>query len=185
MSFKKCVFIIIQVVAVLQLNDSVAQDTQFVNQDFPVPDSLITIQLKIKPLTRRYTERDYAAIMLSHEYLKGVFGPNSPWPLLTLTLEEHRSNVEAREMEFLQRSSFTYTVLNTDESQVIGCVYIYPTIKKPYDAQITLWTSQSAFNQGLDQVLFDTVKEWVRTKWPFTKVAYPGREISWPDWISK
>jgi len=30
--------------------------------------------------------------------------------------------------------------------------------------------------------LFDSVIEWIDTKWPFNKVAYPGREIDWEEW---
>jgi len=37
-------------------------------------------------------------------------------------------------------------------------------------------------DQGFDAILFNTIKEWVDNEWPFKKVAYPGREISWEEW---
>ena len=45
-----------------------------------------------------------------------------------------------------------------------------------------LWVRQSEVPKGLDKHLFNTVKEWIDTKWPFNKVAYPGREIDWDEW---
>jgi hypothetical protein len=37
-------------------------------------------------------------------------------------------------------------------------------------------------DKGLDAILFNSVKEWIEKDWPFKKVAYPGREISWENW---
>ena len=45
-----------------------------------------------------------------------------------------------------------------------------------------MWVRTSVVDQGLDAILFNTIKEWVAKDWPFEKVAYPGREISWEDW---
>lgn len=28
----------------------------------------------------------------------------------------------------------------------------------------------------------DRAIKWISEKWPFKKVAYPGREISWDEW---
>ena len=80
------------------------------------------------------------------------------------------------------RRSFAYTVMNLSESQCLGCVYINPTRKKGYDAEVCLWVRKSEFGKGLDPVLFKAVKEWVARKWPFKKVAYPGRDIDWKKW---
>jgi hypothetical protein len=34
----------------------------------------------------------------------------------------------------------------------------------------------------MDSHLFDNVKNWINTKWPFKNVAYPGRVIYWNKW---
>jgi hypothetical protein len=55
---------------------------------------------------------------------------------------------------------------------------------KDYDARITMWVRASVVNNGLDTILFDSVKKWISKDWPFRKVAYPGREINWTEWKS-
>jgi hypothetical protein len=57
----------------------------------------------------------------------------------------------------------------------LGCVYIFPTDKPDYEAEVYMWVRKSAYDEGLDPVLFETVKKWIEEKWPFKKVAYPGR----------
>jgi hypothetical protein len=47
---------------------------------------------------------------------------------------------------------------------------------------VYLWVRQSELDNGLDNILFETVKDWVKREWPFGKVAYPGREIDWDTW---
>ena len=47
-----------------------------------------------------------------------------------------------------------------------------------------MWVRESEIANGLDSILFSTVKKWVSEDWPFKKVAYPGREIKWEDWKS-
>jgi hypothetical protein len=34
----------------------------------------------------------------------------------------------------------------------------------------------------LDKELYQTVLRWLSEKWPFSKVAFPGRCVSWDDW---
>ncbi len=89
------------------------------------------------------------------------------------------------EIEFETRSSFAYTVMNLDESECLGCVYIYPTEKPGFDAKVYVWVRKSEFDKGLDSILFNTVKQWVAREWPFKNVAYPGREIDWATWGPK
>ena len=82
------------------------------------------------------------------------------------------------------RSSFAYTVVSLDENQVVGCLYINSTTKGDYDARVHMWVRTSVLNNGLDTILFDSVKQWILKDWPFKNVAYPGREINWNEWDS-
>jgi len=54
--------------------------------------------------------------------------------------------------------------------------------KEDFDAEVYMWVRKSAFDEGLDPVLYKSVRKWISEKWPFKKVAYPGREISWDEW---
>ena len=75
-----------------------------------------------------------------------------------------------------------YTVVTPDESRVVGCVYIYPTRKRGFDAEVYLWARQSELAAGLEQRLHTTVKEWIARDWPLRAVAFPGRDIGWEAW---
>jgi hypothetical protein len=146
-----------------------------VPSDFPVPDGLVTRDLILRPLTVHDVVKDYDAVMTSIAHLRGVFGPDSAWPSPDLTLEQDLIDLGWHQKEFQQRSSFAYTVMTPDESRCLGCVYIYPSADQELDAVVYLWVRASAFDQGLDPILYEAVRGWVAGAWPFTRVAYPGR----------
>ncbi len=158
-----------------------SQTNPFVPSDFEIPDTLENQHFRIRMLTVNDVVKDYDAVMTSIDHLQNIF-PLWNWPSRDLTLEQDLIDLGWHQKEFQRRSSFTYTVVSLDESQVIGCLYIYPTDKRDYDAMITMWVRASVLEKGLDTILFDTVKKWIANEWPFKNVAYPGREISWDDW---
>lgn len=153
----------------------------FVPQDFQVPETLETNLFRLRTLTVHDVVKDYDAVMTSVDHLQGS-GSHGDWPQ-GLTFEQDLIDLGWHQKEFQRRSSFTYTVMSLDESRCLGCVYIYPPTQGDFEAEVYLWVRQSEVGKGLDEVLFNTVKKWIEGKWPFAKVAYPGREISWSDWM--
>ena len=149
----------------------------FVPDTFRVPTALITQQFVLKPLKEIHAELDYRAVMSSVEHLTGVIGRND-WPG-DLTLEEDRYALAGHEWEFENRTGFVYTVMNRAESEVIGCVYIYPSRLDDFDSEIVLWVTEKEFKLGMDEILFNTVLEWIDQEWPFEHIIFPGREIKW------
>ena len=147
-----------------------------------MPATLETRQFRLRMLTVNDVVKDYDAVVTSAEHLRGVFGPQSAWPADDLTLEQDLIDLGWHQKEFQIRRSFAYTVMNRSEATCLGCVYIYPTSKREYDAEVYLWVRKSEFDKGLDRVLFKTVMQWIESKWPFKSVAYPGREIEWTAW---
>ena len=152
-----------------------------VAEDFDVPETLQTERMRLRPLTINDAVKDYAAVMSSEERLRTVFDPGGEWPS-GLTLEQNIIELGWHQTEFQLRTSFAYTVVSLDESEVLGCVYIYPTRKPGYDAEITLWVRQSRVEEGLDEHLFNTVESWIEDNWPLQNPAYPGRRIAFEDW---
>jgi hypothetical protein len=65
-------------------------------------------------------------------------------------------------------------VVSLDEARALGCVYIYPTRKQGYDAEVYLWARQSELASGLEAELTTAVRSWLRAKWPFENAAFPG-----------
>ena len=153
---------------------------QFVEQDFQVPEKLETGQFRLRMLTIHDLVKDYDAVMSSVDELLDLW-PGSGWPE-GLTLEEDLIDLGWHQREFMFRRSFTYTVVSLDESKVLGCVYIYPTHKQGYDAQVYLWARETKMGTGLDAALYDTVKDWLKRVWPFSNPGLPGRDIDWDTW---
>lgn len=149
--------------------------TSFVPKDFQVPEKLETDTFRLRVLTVNDVVKDYDAVMTSIDHLQGVFGKNSKWPSRELTLEQDLIDLGWHQKEFQQKTSFTYTVMNLDESQCLGCVYILPSQKEEVDAEVYLWVRKSEFEKGLDPIFFAAVRNWITTVWPFKEVLYPGR----------
>lgn len=158
-----------------------AQQSPFVPHDFKIPDTLENEHLRIRMLTVNDVVKDYDAVMTSIAHLQEMY-PNSSWPSEDLSFEQDLIDLGWHQKEFQMRKSFAYTVVSPDESQVLGCLYINPTSRGDYDADITMWVRASVVSQGLDLILFTTVKEWISEDWPFKNPAYPGRDISWENW---
>ena len=72
--------------------------------------------------------------------------------------------------------------MNLDESRLLGCVYVDPPTKRGYDAEVTWWVRSSELASGLDDDLGETVRTWIANAWPFSQVAYPGRDITWSEY---
>jgi hypothetical protein len=164
------------------MSGSSKQPQPFVPTDFDVPEKLETPEFRIRPLTVNDVVKDYDAVMTSVEHLKTVW-PGSKWPD-GLTLEQDLIDLGWHQKEFQSRRSFAYTVVTLSESQVIGCVYIDPTRRAGFDAEVFLWVRRSELAGGLDAKLYETVQHWLQADWPFKKVAFPGRSIDWPAWRS-
>ncbi|MBS3752399.1 MAG: hypothetical protein KGY46_03300 [Anaerolineales bacterium] len=146
----------------------------FVPGDFHIPEELETERFRLRMLSVEDVEKDYEAVVESRELLQSMFGGN--WPREGFTLEENLADLQRHQQEFLSREAFAYTVVSLDESRVLGCVYIKPAQRPEVDAVVRMWVRQSEFDRGLDPVLFQVVKDWLDSAWPFTTVAFPGRD---------
>jgi len=157
---------------------------KIVPPDFSVPKELRTDKLLLRMLTMNDVVKDYDAVMTSIEHLQRTqpFGPEHKWPTKELTLEQDLIDLGWHQKEFQKKSSFAYTVMNLDESMCLGCLYIYPSSSKTYDAEIMMWVRQSEVENGLDEHLFSAVKDWINKKWPLDNPGYPGREVDWNTW---
>lgn len=98
----------------------------------------------------------------------GMVGWDWPTPM---TLEENLADMEMHAREFVERKSFTYSVLDGDE--VIGCVYIYPTDDSDHDAHVRSWVTAS--RAGMDATVWREVSEWLERRWPFSSFSYAPR----------
>ena len=155
---------------------------QFVPTEFVIPSELSTADFTLRMLSVDDVEKDFEAVISSVTRLSKVW-PDSGWPA-GLTLKQNLIDLGWHEKEFQNRSSFAYTMVAPDESQVLGCVYLYPTEKAGHDTEVFLWVRESEVANDLDEALFEAVQHWLASDWPFENPAYPGRAISWARWDS-
>ena len=154
--------------------------TLFVSRDFHVPAKLETAEFRLRMLSIHDVVKDFDAVITSVDHLRTIW-PGGTWPE-GLTLEQNLIDLGWHQKEFQTRRSSAYTVVSLSEEIVKGCVYIEPTRKTGYDAEIYLWARQSELDDGLEDRLYDAVRRWVGKEWPFERVAFPGRGVDWDAW---
>ena len=181
MNIRECLSATVLLVLIGLSNVALAQSpTPFVPEDFHVPETLETPEFRLRMLSVGDVVKDYDAVMTSAGHVSEVW-PGSTWPT-GLTLEQNLIDLGWHQKEFQRRNSFAFTVVSPSEDRVLGCVYIDPTRKKGYDAEIYLWARQSELANGLDARLYETVEKWVAKEWPFKRPGFPGRSIKWESW---
>ena len=159
----------------MALNGMAASSYPFVPTEFNIPSTLETKNYRLRMLTVHDLVKDFDAVISSSVKLREVW-PASDWPL-GLTLEENLVDLGWHQREFTTRRSFAFTVVTLDETRVLGCVYINPTRKKNYDAEIYLWTrTAEKETDPTDEQLLTTVENWVALEWPFVSPAFPGKK---------
>ncbi|WP_347303213.1 twin-arginine translocation pathway signal protein [Croceibacterium sp. TMG7-5b_MA50] len=152
-----------------------------VPRDFAVPEGLVTPDFQLRKMTIDEVVRDYDAVMASKAQLQQIYGGS--WPE-GMTIGEDLADLGWHQGEWARRNSFAYIVLSPDGTKSLGCVYVYPTQKQGYDAQVNLWARESLIGDPADQALETAVKQWMASAWPFRNVGYPGRTIAQEEWAA-
>jgi len=156
------------------------KEAGFVPVGFRVPVCVRSQRFEVRPLAVRDVVADYDAVMSSRQRLAGVFGPATDWPRADMTLEQNLRDLAWHEDEWNRGTSFAYAVFSPDGSEEIGCVYLFPSGKRDFDAKVILWVRES--RASMDDEMLRFIRDWLHTAWPFRKVGFPGRDIPWPEW---
>ena len=144
----------------------------FVPEDFAVPGGLTTDEFRLEPLGPQHNDADYAAWTGSMSHIQATPGfTGRGWPH-EMTLAENLGDLERHARDFAERRGFTYTVLSPSDGDVIGCVYIYPSLGET-EADVSSWVR--ADHAELDPVLYRAVSAWLEESWPFRSVKYASR----------
>jgi hypothetical protein len=143
----------------------------FVPVDFRIPVHHQTNTFQLVPLGPEVVKLDYDAYMGSIEHLQKTLG--GKWPHAGLTMTDAMKDMESEEARWKARKSFAYAVLSPDKSKELGSVYVRPSRKPGFDAQVTMWVTKDQFDRGFEDELFAAVKTWIAADWPFKNVDYP------------
>ena len=154
----------------------------FVPSDFEVPERLEPEGFVIRPLTIHDAVIDYDAVMTSIDTIRDTYWRAPGWPFDDLTLMQNLIDLAWHTKERQFRTSFAYIPVTPDDMVELGCIYIDPSAREGFDADVQMWVRSSEAETGFDERLYRTVKTWIAEAWPFDRVAYPGREISREEW---
>jgi hypothetical protein len=146
---------------------------EFVPDSFSPPRRLEAESFVLEPLGPEHNEADYDAWTSSMEHIHATPGwQKERWPR-EMTLDENRRDLERHAADFERREGFTYTVLDRESGDVVGCVYIYPAKADDRDAVVQSWVRASSAE--LDVELWRAVSDWLARCWPFERVEYAPR----------
>jgi hypothetical protein len=144
----------------------------FVPDDFEAPAELALPGMRLEPLGPEHNERDHEAWSSSIDHIRATPGfLESSWPH-PMSLEENLGDLQRHAADFAARRGFTYSVLDPDTDEVIGCVYIYPSKDDDHDVRVESWVRAS--RAELDTALVHAVSDWLDADWPFSRVDYRG-----------
>lgn len=128
----------------------------------------------LRPIRAADVDVDYPAVMGSRDSLWAKYGEAWGWPPSTMTFEQDREDLARHEREIAAHETFNYAVLNPDETELLGCVYIDP----PYedspagtDAITSWWVIDTRVGSGLDIALAEFVPRWLADVWGFKSVV--------------
>jgi RimJ/RimL family protein N-acetyltransferase len=139
---------------------------RLVPEGFDVPQRIEHERFTLRMLSVTDVVKDFAAIN------QRVLRDGTPEPWSDTTFLQNLADLGWHETEFRIGRSFAYTVVRPDESEVIGCVYLYPPRADDHDVEVRLWVTRAAWEEGLDAELERAVREWLARDWPFER----------PDW---
>ncbi len=129
----------------------------------------------LRPILEADVDIDYPAVMGSRERLWARYGAAWGWPPATMTHEQDRVDLARHEAEIAAQETFNYAVLDADETELLGCVYIDPPDEGSSagtDAVVSWWVVDRAAGTDLERALADTVTRWLHETWGFRSVDY-------------
>lgn len=149
--------------------------TEFVPPGFVPPTQLARARFRLEPLGPQHNVADHAAWTSSIEHIRATAGyPDGSWPPLDgMSLEANQADLTRHAADFAARKGFTFTVLDPDDGDVIGCVYLYPAASPDYDVTVQSWVTSA--KGDLDGPLADAVADWLAADWPWDRVDRCGR----------
>jgi hypothetical protein len=143
------------------------------------PFGFETPEFVVRPIRASDAQLDYDAVMESKESLRKW--NQSTWPEDDFTVEANREDMVTMEQRHIDGYAFGYTVMNPDQTESLGCVYVFSQTSKwlspaeataigadqwaDCDAVFLFWVRESRLAQGLDRSLLDEMLDWIKRDW--------------------
>jgi len=134
----------------------------------------------VRPLVPTDVTLDYEAVMASREFLFH-WEQDPPYPPEDFSVADNLGDLEKMDRAHREGSRYTYTVMNTAETEVLGCLYLLPNDDRMYlsaevtshdgtdlttvDATISFWVRPSTWGAGFECVVLESVLDWLHRDW--------------------
>lgn len=163
---------------------------EFYPPEIPLPGKLKTTLLQLRPLRTTDNALDYEAVIVSRAFLR--IGTGGLWPAEGFTPEENYQDLQRHEQDHDARVSFTFTILNLEGTECLGCLYVnsldlllekYPAISTlehsfpAGGATAVFWMRPESQAEGLDSHLLNQLIEWFSNEWSFPIVVYLANQL--------
>jgi hypothetical protein len=155
----------------------------------PLP-GLATDKFVIRPLLISDAALDYDAVIESRDDLR--IWEQSGWPADDFTLGQNLIDLRRHEDDAERGTGYTYTVMKADETECLGCVYIYtPAVRwiarmqvtaltddrwNDVDAITSFWVRTSRLGDGMESALLSALTTWLVSDWPFRRNLFSCAE---------
>jgi hypothetical protein len=129
----------------------------------------------LRPIRASDVDIDYPAVMGSRESLWRRYGEAWGWPPAGMSYEADRDDLAHHEAEIAAHETFNYALLNEDESELLGCVYIDPPDERSpegSDAVASWWVVDAMAGSELEHALDEFAPRWLAEVWGFKKVHF-------------
>jgi hypothetical protein len=113
--------------------------------------------------------------MGSRERLWAKYGAAWGWPAATMSYDADKEDLARHEAEIAAHETFNYAVLDAEETELLGCVYIDPADDRSpagSDAVASWWVVDGAAGGDLERELDRFVPRWLAETWGFQAVDY-------------
>lgn len=149
---------------------------------FSPPTELTYADLRAHAISRADLDDDVAGINASLDLIRRTRGGG--WPTEPVTAEGNYIDLVWHECEFRDGKSFTYAVFHEDGAY-LGCCYFYPVgTRAPLtaellsrDVDVSWWVTPDAYQAGHYATLYEALREWAATAFPFTNPYFSNREV--------
>jgi len=138
----------------------------------------------VRPLTPSDVALDHQAVMASRAFLFH-WEQDPPYPPDDFSEHDNLEDLEQMHAEHRNRTRYVYTVMNADETQALGCIYLLPNDDRMYraatvtsfdgtdfssiDATVSFWVRPSTWEGGFERTLLDAVLHWLRDQWSLAR----------------
>jgi RimJ/RimL family protein N-acetyltransferase len=138
----------------------------------------------VRPLLPSDVALDYDAVMSSREFLFH-WEQDPPYPPEDFSVADNLEDLVKMDRAHRDGSRYTYTVMNADETEALGCIYLLANDDRMYltaevtshdgtdlstvDATVSFWVRPASWKGGFERVVLAEVLGWLRRDWPLQR----------------